>query len=96
LNESLDELRGARRGGEQAEMASLGKRLQVARGNFRDKLSEVDRSLERLFGEWDRAVDAGANEETRLKLMERMNEALNRRSYIRNLVESVEKELAEA
>ena len=30
------------------------------------------------------------------KLMERMNEVLNRRSYIRNLVQSVQKELAEA
>jgi hypothetical protein len=29
------------------------------------------------------------------KLMERMNEALNRRSYIRNLAESVQKELTE-
>ena len=27
--------------------------------------------------------------------MERMNEVLNRRSYIRNLVQSVQKELAE-
>jgi hypothetical protein len=41
-------------------------------------------------------VDAGSDEAARRKLMERMNEALNRRSYIRNLVESVEKELAEA
>ena len=96
LNESLDELRGARRGGEQAEMASLGKRLQAARENFREKLGEVDRGLEKLFAEWDRALDAGSDEATQRKLMERMNEALNRRSYIRNLVESVEKELTEA
>ena len=38
----------------------------------------------------------GADDAAQRKLMERMNEALNRRSYIRNLVESVEKELAEA
>ena len=30
------------------------------------------------------------------KLMDRMNEMLNRRSYIRNLVQNVQKELAEA
>jgi molecular chaperone HscB len=96
LNESLDELRGARRGGEQAEMASLRKRLQAARENFREKLGAVDSGLEKLFIEWDRAVDAGADQAAQQKLMERMNEALNRRSYIRNLVESVEKELAEA
>jgi molecular chaperone HscB len=99
LNESLDELRGARRGGgDSGEMASLRKRLQAAREHFRGKLGEVDRSLERLSGEWDRALEGAsdaANPEQR-KLMEQMNEALNRRSYIRNLVESVEKELAEA
>jgi molecular chaperone HscB len=97
LNESLDELRGARRGGgDTAEIATLRKRLQAARENFRTKLGDVDRGLGKLFGEWDRAVDAGSDEAARRKLMERMNEALNRRSYIHNLVESVEKELAEA
>jgi molecular chaperone HscB len=96
LNESLDELRGARRGGEQAEMASLQKRLQAARENFREKLGAVDSGLDKLFIEWDRAVEAGSDQGAQQKLMERMNEALNRRSYIRNLVESVEKELAEA
>jgi len=97
LNESLDELREARRGGgEASETASLRKRLQGARESFRERLAEVDQGLERLFGEWDRAVESGADDAARRKLMERMNEVLNRRSYIRNLVESVEKELAEA
>jgi molecular chaperone HscB len=96
LNESLDELRAARRGSDAGEMAALRKRLQGARENFREKLGEVDGSLQQLFGEWDRALDAGADDAAQRKLMERMNEALNRRSYTRNLVESVEKELAEA
>ena len=97
LNESLDELRGARRGGgDTGEMAALRKRLQAARENFRGKLGEVDQGLEKLFAEWDGAVEASADASAQKKLMERMNEALNRRSYIRNLVESVEKELAEA
>ena len=102
LNESLEELRGARRsGGDPGEMASLRKRLQGARENFREKLGEVDRSLEQLSGEWDRALAAtsaaasDADNPAQRKLMERMNEALNRRSYIRNLVESVQKELTE-
>jgi molecular chaperone HscB len=95
LNESLDELRGARRGGgDPAEMASLRRRLEAARGNFQGKLGEVDRNLDQLFVEWDRAMDG--DDAAQRKLMERMNEALNRRSYIRNLVESVQKELTEA
>ena len=99
LNESLDELRGARRsGGDPGEMAALRKRLQAAREDFRRKLGEVDRSLQQQSGEWDGALElgAGADSAGQRKMMERMNEALNRRSYIRNLVESVEKELAEA
>jgi molecular chaperone HscB len=97
LNESLDELRAARRsGGETGEMDSLRRRLRGARENFRGKLDEVDKGLQQLFVEWDRAVESGADGAGQRKLMERMNEALNRRSYIRNLVESVEKELAEA
>jgi molecular chaperone HscB len=104
LNESLDELREARRGGgDAAAMSVLRKRLHGARENFRAKLSEVDHDLERFFGEWDRTIDsrvksggAGQEDPVQTKLMERMNEALNRRSYIRNLVDSVERELAEA
>jgi len=92
LNESLDELRA---GGDPGKLAGLRKRLQGAREAFRGKLAEVDRGLEKLFAEWDRAVEAGASGPAQQQLMERMNEALNRRSYIRNLVESVEKELAE-
>ena len=103
LNESLDELRGARgSGGDPQEMASLKQRLQAARENFLEKLGEVDRSLEQLFAEWDRALDAASDAPSdaqvpaQRKLMERMNEALNRRSYIRNLAENVQKELTEA
>jgi molecular chaperone HscB len=94
LNEWLDEMRGARRDGDGGETASLRKRLQGARDNFRGKLGEVDRSLEQISGEWDRTGESDST--TQRKLMERMNEALNRRSYVRNLVENVEKELAEA
>jgi molecular chaperone HscB len=97
LNESLDELRAARRsGGDPGEMGALQGRLRGARENFRQKLAEVDRVLHLLFREWDQATESGADSAALRKLMERMNEALNRRSYIRNLVDSVEAELAEA
>ena len=97
LNESLDELRAARQaGGDPQEMTELGKRLETARKNFEERLGKVDKELQGLFGEWDRTLEAGAGETQQRKLFERMNETLNRRSYIRNLVQSVQKELAEA
>lgn len=96
LNESLDELREARQaGGDPSARAELGRRLENERRSFENKLELVDMELEALSSDWDRAVDAN-DEAAQKKLMDRMNEALNRRSYIRNLVQSVQKELAEA
>jgi len=97
LNESLDELRTIRKaGGDGEEMAALRKRLEAAERHFEEKLAEVDGELDRTCGEWDAALDAGADAGARSAIMTRMNDILNRRSYIRNLVANVQKELAEA
>ena len=96
LNESLDELRMARAaGGDVEERARLSKTLSAAARKFQDSLAGVDAELKKLFIAWDQAIDAGADATARRALMERMNAALNRRSYIRNLVASVHKELTE-
>ncbi len=99
LNESLDELREARAAG--VNLAELRAKLSAAQKNFQEKLDEVDRELDGVFGEWDAALEAGsadgaAADAKRKALMARMNEVLNRRSYIRNLVANVQRELAEA
>ena len=96
LNESLDELRMARAaGGDPEERARLSKTLAAAARKFQDSLAGVDAELKKLFIAWDAAIDAGADADSRRALMERMNAALNRRSYIRNLVDGVHKELTE-
>lgn len=91
LNESLDELREAKASG--GNLAGLKSRLQAAEKNFQGKLGEVDGRLQDVAKEWDAALGANAEGATRKKLMARMNELLNRRSYIRNLVTNVAKEL---
>jgi len=91
LNESLEELRRTRAAG--GAPAGLRAQLEAARKEFQEKLAEVDAQLERAFGEWDAAVDDQAQEDARKKVMSRMNELLNRRSYIRNLVGNVAQEL---
>ncbi|HXJ05263.1 MAG TPA: Fe-S protein assembly co-chaperone HscB [Candidatus Acidoferrum sp.] len=93
LNESLDELREAKSAG--GDVAALKPRLQAAEKNFSEKLGEVDGELQSVAREWDSAIDAQADDGVRKKLMVRMNELLNRRSYIRNLVTNVAKELGE-
>ncbi len=98
LNEWLDELRSAREsGGSEAEVAVLRGKLQAAQQRFEASLSDVDAELAGVSAEWDRALDASSAANTddaaQKKIMERMNEMLNRRSYIRNLVASTQKEL---
>jgi molecular chaperone HscB len=95
LNESLDELRDARQSrGSAAKTAGLRAKIEVAQRKFDSLLADADKDLARLSEEWDRAVDAGADDATGKKLMEKMNEVLNRRSYVRNLVASAQKEIA--
>ncbi|MGA3176021.1 MAG: Fe-S protein assembly co-chaperone HscB [Candidatus Acidiferrum sp.] len=91
LNESLDELREATAEG--TDTASLRHRLEAAEKNFEEKLKDVDGALQSKAREWDGAIDAGAGEPDRGKIMAQLNELLNRRSYIRNLVVNVQKEL---
>jgi len=91
LNESLDELREAKSAGN--DLTALKSRLESAEKNFGEKLGEVDAQLQATARDWDAAIDANADDASRKKLMTRMNELLNRRSYIRNLVVNVQKEL---
>jgi len=93
LNESLDELREAKESG--ADLIELQGRLESAKDNFQAKLEEVDSQLQSVAKDWDAAVDALAASAARKELFVRMNELLNRRSYIRNLVANVQKELQE-
>jgi molecular chaperone HscB len=91
LNESLDELREARvSGGDLEELKAC---LESAERNFQAKLIEVDAGLQAAAREWDAALTGDAAK--RKIIMTRLNELLNRRSYIRNLVANVIKELSE-
>lgn len=91
LNESLDELREARSSG--GDTAALKHRLDAAEKNFEQKLTEVDGQLQGAAQEWDKALDDNADESVRNKITGKLNDLLNRRSYIRNLVVNVQKEL---
>src|SRR5438094_5983194 len=91
LNESLDELRESKASGQ--NLAGLKARLESAEKNFQGKLGEVDGKLQAAAREWDAAVKA-AHAERRI-VMAKLNDLLNRRSYIRNLVINRAKELAE-
>jgi molecular chaperone HscB len=92
LNESLDELREARAEG--GDLTNLRERLGVVQKSFQHKLAEVDDELAAVGREWDAELDANGDASKRTALLARMNEILNRRSYIRNLVAGVNTELS--
>ena len=95
LNESLDELRDARAsGGTAMTMAGLRAKLEVAQHKFEASLAQVDGELVRVSAEWDAALDSAAGEAAGKKIMDKLNEVLNRRAYVRNLVNGVRQELA--
>jgi molecular chaperone HscB len=91
LNESLDELRDAKAAG--SDIGALRERLAAAEKNFVGKLSDVDGELQSAARAWDQAVDANPDDAARKIAMNQLNDLLNRRSYIRNLVVNVQKEL---
>jgi molecular chaperone HscB len=90
LNESLDELREAKSSG--GDTGSLKQRLQSAEKNFEAKLSEVDAELQNAAQEWDKSLES-ADPAQQNVVKNKLNDLLNRRSYIRNLVLNVQKEL---
>jgi molecular chaperone HscB len=91
LNESLDELREAKASG--GDTAGLKHRLDAAEKHFEQKLAEVDNQLQSAAKEWDKAIDENADHSRRDVAKAKLNDLLNRRSYIRNLVANVQKEL---
>jgi molecular chaperone HscB len=91
LNESLDELRQAKASG--GDTASLKHWLQAAEKSFEQKLTEVDSELQGAAREWDKLIDEKADVPRRDAAKGKLNDLLNRRSYIRNLVINVQKEL---
>jgi molecular chaperone HscB len=91
LNESLDELREAKSAG--ANLDTLTIKLRAAEKSFGEKLHEVDAEMKTAAHQWDAKLEANASDSDREAILQRLNELLNRRSYIRNLVAGVEKEL---
>jgi len=56
-------------------------------------MKEIDDELQLAARKWDQTLDANADEGAKKRVMSQLNDLLNRRSYIRNLVVNVQKEL---
>ena len=84
LNMQLMEMKAAKEFGDEADPA-LRKDLETAAANFRGMLAETQMELEKLWGQWDGAVDDAGRGAAR----DGMVTLLNKRSYLRNLVRDV-------
>jgi molecular chaperone HscB len=92
LNEELDEVRELRAGGAPAEQ--LRSRLEKARLPIEAKRTDHDAQLQELSARWDAAVDGGASDEARRKILHSLRERFLERNYITNLLAGIERELS--
>jgi molecular chaperone HscB len=86
LNMQLEELRAQKKLGE--DDPALIEEIGRQKLELEEKYEGLFEELQGYWKQWDRAVDAGS-EEDRLKVRDKMVDLLNRRSYIRNLVRDV-------
>ena len=92
LNMQIEEIKAAKKMGDDDEIAEARRALNEALGNLQAKMGEIDSRLETLFGRWDAALDKGSGEERRA-VLDSMSELLSHRSYIRNLVRDIKEEI---
>ncbi|HZQ92616.1 MAG TPA: Fe-S protein assembly co-chaperone HscB [Terriglobales bacterium] len=92
LNMQLEEMRAAKKMGEQAD-ASVQRDLETARINFTARLEAISAQLQTLWSEWDAAAARCGSGAERNHVRDKIVDLLNRRSYIRNLVRDVNEAL---
>jgi molecular chaperone HscB len=92
LNMQVEELKAAKKMGDEDEVAEARSSLEEALAGLRLKLDDIDGRLVALFGEWDDALGAG-DAAAKKSALDRMSELLSHRSYIRNLVRDIREEL---
>jgi molecular chaperone HscB len=90
LNMQLQEMKMAKQTGE--DEPELRCDLMTAKNAFDQRMVDTQADLERLWAEWDAAVDAG-DDSGKTAARDGMVGLLNKRSYLRNLVRDVNEAL---
>ena len=91
LNEELDEIREARAGG--APAAEWKPRLERARVPIEAKRADHESDLRDLSARWDAAVERGAPDAERRRILDALRERVLERNYISNLLATIQREL---
>jgi molecular chaperone HscB len=93
LNMQVEELKAAKKMGDEDEVQEARAGLEGALDELKSKLNDIDAQLFASFADWDAALERGADDTARKPLLDRMSELLSHRSYIRNLVRDIREEL---
>lgn len=93
LNMQIEELRTAKKTGDEAEAAEARSSIEEALTDLHKKLQGIDEQLFGLFDDWDSLLDREATPDESKPLLNRMSDLLSHRSYIRNLVRDIKEEL---
>lgn len=93
LNMHIEQLKAAKKVGDEDEVAEVRSELDDALASLREKLAGIDERLLALSGDWDSAPDRSAATTEKKALLDRMSELLSHRSYLRHLIDSIQEEL---
>ena len=93
LNEELDEIRAWRESGAPADQWKS--RLERARTPIDAKRADHETRLQELAAVWDAALDRGAADDERRRILESLRERFLERNYITNLLAGIERELSQ-
>jgi molecular chaperone HscB len=93
LNMQIEELKAAKTTGDEDEVIEARSSLEQALVALRDKLAKIDDRLVAISEDWDSALERSIEAGEKKALLDRMNELLSHRSYIRHLVQDIQEEL---
>ncbi len=93
LNMQVEELKAAKKLGDQEEAAEARSSLEEALSNLWEKLGGIDQRLAAVSADWDSALDRNAATDEKKALLDRMSVLLSHRSYVSQLVRKIREEL---
>jgi molecular chaperone HscB len=91
LNMQVEQLKAAKKMGDEDEIAEARSELEEALGGLESRMSLIGAQLYELFAVWDDALEA--TKEDQRAALDRISELLSQRSYISNLVRDIKEEI---
>lgn len=94
LNLQLEEIRSLRQSGRSEGMDAVRAALEQTAARVEAKRCQLEEQQQQIIADWDQLVDQGDDAVERGKLLDRIGEWLSQRSYVGNLLNSIETEVA--